>query len=94
MAVESLGPIDPVASMQGAGRTAPTPPRDIAESANLSTEDLVVSELLAARETANASPDARLHLVSAARDKLIDPNYLNPKVINRIAERIQEPFGT
>ena len=94
MAVEPLGPIEPVSSLRGMKRLASTPPSEVADSANLSTEDRVVAEFDAAMETSNSSPDARVDLVADVRGRLNAPNYLNAKVVDRIAERIQDPFGT
>ena len=109
MAVDALGPIDPVASLRDIDRTT-TPQRgdphlgdirlgdvrlgDPAESVSLSSEARVVAELDATLETVNRSPDVREDLVADVKVRLQDPHYLNAKVIDRIAERIQERFGT
>ncbi len=104
MAVDALGPIDPVASLRNIDRTT-TPQRgdphlgdirfgDPAESVSLSSEARVVAELDATLETVNRSPDVREDLVADVKARSQDPHYLNAKVIDRIAERIQERFGT
>ncbi len=97
MALDPLGPIDPVASLKAIDRierTAPTRPDDIADSANLSTEARVVAELDAAMEIANDSPDVRADLVADVRARLQDADYLDATVIDRIAKRLQDRFGT
>lgn len=104
MAVDSPGPIDPVAILKDIDRTAAPQPDDdarpasarsaSAESAGLSTEARVVAELDAALEIANRSPAVREELVADVKARLQDPNYLSATVIDRIAERIQDRFGT
>ena len=94
MAVDPLGPIDPVASLEDIDRTAPAQPADIADSANLSTEARVVAELDAAMKIANDSPDVRADLVADVRARLQDLDYLDATVIDRIAKRLQDRFGT
>ena len=96
MAVESLGPIDLVASLEDIERAAPDRQPDTGDSVDLSTESTesrVVAELDAAMEIARKSPDVRADLVADVQARLKDPNYLSATVIDRIAERIQRPLG-
>ena len=93
MAVEPLGPIDLVASLEGIERAAPERRADTGDSVDLSTEARVVAELDAAMEIARKSPDVRADLVADVQVRLKDPNYLSATVIDRIAERIQRPLG-
>ena len=82
MAVDPLVPIDSVTHLQGIDRTTPTQPSSTA------------GEICAAMEIANNCPDVRADLVADVRARLQNPSYLSATVIDRIAERIQDPFGT
>lgn len=93
MAADPLGPIDLVASLKDIDRPLPAQPADIAASVDPSTEARVVAELDAAMQVANDCAEVRADLVADVKAKLQDPDYLNARVIERIAERIQGPFG-
>ena len=93
MAVDPLGPIDPVTGLTGIDRTTPTAPSNAADSVNLSPEARSVGDLYAAVEIAHNSPDVRTDLVAEIKAKLDSPSYVTAAVIDRVAERLQDPFG-
>lgn len=94
MAVDSLGPIDPVSILKDIDRTAATPRADDAEPGGLSTEARVVAEIEEAMDVVNRSPTVREELVADVKARLRDPEYLNSTVLDRITERLQDRFGT
>lgn len=94
MAVDPLGPIDPVTGLKGIDRTTPTPPSQAADSVNLSPEARSVGDLYAAVEIAHNSPDVRADLVADLKARIQSPSYITAAVIDRVAERLQDPLGT
>ena len=94
MAVDSLGPIDPVSILKDIDRTAAASRTDDTEPGGLSTEARVVAEIEEAMDVVNRSPTVRAELVAAVKAKLRDPEYLSSTVVDRIAERLQARFGT
>lgn len=94
MAVDSLGPIDPVSIFKDIDRTAAASRTDDTESGSLSTEARVVAEIEEAMDVVSRSPTVRAELVADVKVRLRDPEYLNSNVLDRIAERLQNRFGT
>ena len=94
MAVDSLGPIDPVSILKDIDRTAAASRTDDTEAGGLSTEARVVAEIEEAMDVVNRSPTVRAELVAGVKARLRDPEYLSSTVIDRIAERLQDRFGT
>ena len=45
-------------------------------------------------DVVNRSPTVRAELVADVKARLRDPEYLSSTVIDRIAERLQDRFGT
>lgn len=94
MAVDPLGSIDPVTGLKGIDRTTATPPSNAADSVTLSPEARSVGDLYAAVEIAHNSPDVRADLVADVKARLASPDYVTAAVIDRVAERVQDPVGT
>ncbi len=94
MAVDSLGPIDPVSILKDIDRTAAASRTDDTEPGSLSTEARVVAEIEEAMDIINRSPAVRAELVTDVMARLRDSEYLNSTVLDRIAERLQNRFGT
>ncbi len=94
MAVDSLGPIDPVSILKDIDRTAAASRADDTEPGNLSTEARVIAKIEEAMDIVNRSPAARAELVAGVKARLRDPEYLSSAVLDRIAERLQDRFGT
>lgn len=94
MAVDPLGPIDPVSILKDIDRTAAASRADDAEPGSLSTEARVVAEIEEAMDIVNRSPTVRAELVADVKARLRDPQYLSSTVLDRIAERLQGRFGT
>ena len=94
MAVNSLGPIDPVSILKDIDRTAATSRSDDTVLGNLSTEARVVAEIEKALDIVNRSPTVRAELVADIKARLRDSEYLSSTVIDRIAESLQDRFGT
>ena len=94
MAVDSLGPIDPVSILKDIDRTAAASRPDDTEPGSLSTEARVVAEIEEAMDIVNRSPTVRAELVADVKARLRDPEYLNSTVLDRVAERLQGRFGT
>ena len=95
MAIEGIGPVDPVSNYQPIDRTAAAGQVGGVDSVEISAEAQAASEraLRIATEIALNSPDVRADLVGEAARNLQDPAYPNAEVLDTVSDRILESFG-
>ena len=94
MAIEGIGPVDPVPNYQPVDRAAAAGPVGNADSVDISAEARAVGDALRiATEIALNSPDIRADLVGEATHNLQDPGYPNAAVLDTVSDRILDSFG-
>jgi negative regulator of flagellin synthesis FlgM len=94
MVIERLGGIDPLKNIQNTQKTSgknasSTTPDSIA----ISDEAKEMSEIYFMNEVAAGTPDVRADRIAEVKEKIKDPQYLNPKTIASTADKIMESFG-
>ena len=94
MAIEGIGPVDPVPNYQPIERTAAAGQIGGVDSVEISAAAQAASESLrVATEIALNSPDLRTELVSEAARNLQDPAYPGADVLDTVSDRILDSFG-
>lgn len=63
------------------------------DSINISDEARSASEAYFLDQVAAETPDVRKDLVASIKEKIKDPNYLNPERIGLTADRIMAAYG-
>ena len=92
MTIERLGPIDPVSKYNKsdkASRPAQTSEKD---SIDVSNEAKLKAEMYKALESVRMSPEIREDRVAEVKRKLEDPDYINKRVIEAVADRVLDMF--
>ena len=94
MAIEGIGPVDPVPNYQPVDRTAAAGQVGNVDSVEISSAAQAASEALRiATEIALNSPDIRADLVGEAARNLQDPAYPGAEVLDTVSDRILDSFG-
>lgn len=92
MTIDRLGPIDPISRYERTGKTPKVEKKEGGDSVAFSEEGKMKAELFKAVENVRNSPDVRVDRVAEVKRKLQDPNYINNKVIESVAERLMDAF--
>lgn len=93
MKINGIGPVDPVANFNKTSRSGKASSKASSDSINVSDEAMKSADLLAASEQVQAAPDVRLDRIAEIKAKLEDPNYINDKVVESVADSIMDAFG-
>ena len=94
MAIEGIGPVDPVPNYQPVDRAAAAGQVGNVDSVEISAEAQAAGEALRiATEIALSSPDIRADLVGEAARNLQDPAYPGAGVLDTVSDRILDSFG-
>ncbi len=93
MAVEGIGPVDPVSSFDNLDRVAQAARTERSDSIEISPEAKSAAAVHQAQELVNASPDVRADRIAEVSRNLNDPSYINAALVDRLADRIMESFG-
>ncbi|MBN1648879.1 MAG: flagellar biosynthesis anti-sigma factor FlgM [Spirochaetales bacterium] len=93
MTIDKLGPIDPVSKFNKTNKTGRIDKKEKADSINISEDAKSMSEVYKATEEVKLAPDIRLERIDEIKKKLQDPNYINRKVIESVADSIMDSFG-
>lgn len=93
MTIDRLGPVDPVSKFNKSSRAEKTVPKEKNDAVNVSDEARNMSEIYKVAAEVKAAPDVRLDRVEEVKLKLQDPNYIDDKVLNSVAEEIMKSFG-
>ncbi len=92
MTIDPLGPVDPVhkpEQSQRANRSQQGPGKD---SISFSDEAKLRGEVHKVAEQVRNSPDVRQDRIEEVRQKLEDPDYIDDRVLNTVADRLMELF--
>ncbi len=93
MTIDRLGPVDPVAKYNKANKPAKTAKSAPTDTVAVSDEARRQAALQQTADIVRAAPDVRMDRVAEVKAKLQDPNYINDKVIESLADSILDVFG-
>lgn len=93
MTINRIGPTDPVNNITKNNKVQKPEVKENSDSIKVSKSAIDKSDLIKVSSLANNAPDIRADKVAEIKAKLEDPNYINDKVINSVAEKIMEDFG-
>jgi len=93
MTVERIGYLDPIQPGKKPGRSDQLRGGDRADSINLSQEAKEKSEIYQVVELIKSAAELDDIQISALREKINDPAYLNERTIGATADRIMDAFG-
>ncbi len=88
MAIERLGPIDPIAQYNKAGKAVRQEKKDVSDSISVSDEGKMKAEFFQAVETVRLAPDVRADRIAELKKRINEPGYINQKVIDIVADRL------
>jgi negative regulator of flagellin synthesis FlgM len=93
MTIEGLGPIDSISKLKKNSKPEQPPKTEPTDSVSVSSEAKNLAELYQVNEAVKNSADVRLDRVEEVKRKLEDPNYIDEKVIDLVADNIMKSFG-
>ncbi len=93
MTIERLGPVDPVQRYSQADKTKAKDSRPQNDSVAFSDEAKLKAEMLRVSEQVRQAPDVRLDRIEEVRQKLEDPDYIDNRVVEHVAEQIMDMFN-
>ena len=93
MVVESIGPVEPVSNQKRINRIEKPLEGGQADSIDVSAEAKSAADNFHKVELVKNSPDVRNEKIAEVKEKLQDPNYINEKVIDELADQIMQSFG-
>ena len=93
MTIKGLGPVDPLNKVNKTSKAAKTTKAEKADSVVVSQEAKDLGEIYKASEQVKASSDVRLDRIAEVKEKLKDPDYINDKVLESVADSILDSFG-
>ncbi len=93
MTINRVGSTDPINKPNKTNKAQQNVQPNSKESISVSKSAIDRSELIKTANIVNNTPDIRMDKVEEIKAKLQDPNYINDKVINSVAEKIMEDFG-
>ncbi|MFQ3620740.1 MAG: flagellar biosynthesis anti-sigma factor FlgM [Spirochaetales bacterium] len=92
MTIERLGPTGPISNYNKTGKVSKADTTLGKDSIDVSEEAKQKAEIFKALENLRSVPDVREDRIAEVKKKLEDPNYLNEKVIETVADRIMDLF--
>jgi negative regulator of flagellin synthesis FlgM len=93
MTIDRLGPVDPVSRLNKTGKVEKTERKSANDSVSFSSEAKNLSELYKAAEEVKLAADVRADKVAELKKKINDPDYINQKVLDNVAEKIMDMFN-
>lgn len=93
MTIDRLGPVDPVAKFNKAKQSERTQKQQKTDSVSFSQEAKNLGEIYKATETVKNAADVRMDRVNEVKEKLKDPNYIDNKIVESVADSIMDLFG-
>lgn len=93
MTIDRMGPIDPVQKVNKADSVNKHNAVRPGDSISVSNEAKLRSEILQAAEQARSVPDIRQDRVAEVKQRLEDPNYINDRVVEIVADNVLSVFG-
>ena len=92
MNIEGIGPIDPISKLTKNHRTQKAEKTDPKDSINISADAKTMGEVYKIAEQVKAADDIRWDRVAEVKEKLKDPNYINDKVVDEVADSVMKLF--
>ena len=92
MTIERLGPVDPVSKFNKTDKASKPAKQDGADSISFSEEAKSKGEIYKATEEVKLSPEIRQDRIDEVKKKLQDPNYIDDKVVEAVAEKVMNLF--
>ena len=93
MTIKGLGPVDPLNKVNKTPKTSKATRTEKSDSVDVSQEARNMGEIYKATEQVKLTTDIRLDRIEEIKEKLKDPNYINDKVVESVADSILESFG-
>lgn len=93
MTIEGLGPIDAVQKYNKQNKLQKAENQAKPDDISFSSEAKAMGELYKATEEVKLAPDVRMDRVEEVKAKLADPNYINDKVVEGVADKLMDVFG-
>ena len=93
MTIDRLGPVDPVQRYSQTDKTKAPKSKPENDSVAFSEEAKQKAELFRVSEQVKASAEVRMDRVEEVRRKLQDPNYIDNRVVEHVAEQIMDMFN-
>jgi len=93
MTIDRLGPVDPVAKYNKTGKPTKVARQALTDSVAVSEEARRSAALQQTADIVRATPDVRMDRVEEVKAKLKDPNYINDKVVEAVADSLMDVFG-
>lgn len=92
MTIDRIGPLDPVSKFNKTEKAIRPADGLGKDSIDVSEEAKLKAEMLRVEEEVRLSPDVREDRIAEIRRKLEDPNYINDKVVESVAESVMQLF--
>jgi negative regulator of flagellin synthesis FlgM len=92
MTIDRIGPLDPIAKYNKTERTVRSADGLGKDSIDVSDEAKSKGEMLRVLESVRLAPDIREDRVAEVKRKLENPNYINDKVVESVAESVMQLF--
>ena len=92
MTIDKLGPVDPVSKYNKTEKVTKPSNRDKTDSISFSEEAKSKGEVYKITEEVKLSPEIRQDRIDEVKKKLEDPNYINDKVVEAVAEKVMDLF--
>ncbi len=93
MTIDRLGPVDPVAKYNKTGKPTKVVKQALTDSVAVSEEARNSAALQQTADIVRSTPDVRMDRVEEVKAKLQDPNYINDKVVEAVADSLMDVFG-
>ncbi len=92
--LDKVSGIQPLNNVNNTRRTTGTESvKSGTDTISISDEAKEAAKAYYLNQVADETPDVRADLVASIKEKIKDPNYLNPDVIRSAAEQIMTNFG-
>ena len=93
MTIDRLGPVDPLSNYKKVHKSSRTDTVSKGDSIQVSAEAQKSAEMLKAAETVRSAPDVRMDRIAEVKAKMENPDYINDKGLNSVADSIMDSFG-
>ncbi len=92
MNIEGIGPIDPVSKLTKGHKAQQTAKIGAKDSINISSDAKTMGEVYKIAEQVKAADDVRWDRIAEVKEKLKDPDYIDGKVVDGVADSIMKMF--
>ena len=92
MTIDKLGPIDPVSKYNKTEKVSKPSNRERTDSIDFSQEAKSKGEVYKVSEEVKLTPEIRQDRIDEVKKKLEDPNYIDDRVVETVAERVIDLF--